>query len=376
MAKFLAMTSKGLVDALDQELQNLDLKTLSKTPSGVVFESNWAGCYKANLMLRTATRVVLPVLDFPAYKPEELYHNVRKHDFTKYIDPKQTMAVQASVRDSVFRDQRFVALKIKDAIVDQFREKYGVRPDVDSDEPDLLIHARVVKNEVSLAVDTSGRSLAQRGYRKQTTQAPLREHLAAALLEMTGWTPDLPLVDPMCGSGTILIEAALKGQKTPPGSLRGSFAFQRFSAFQEEAWESVLSEALDQEDEDAELSLFGFDISSQALDAAKTNARKAQVADLIEFNRKNIQDLEPPTEKPGIVIINPPYGERLGGDLFDLKDLYWALGKTLKERFRGWTCWILSGHEELTPELKLKSTRRIPVYNGPIECRFLEYQIR
>jgi 23S rRNA G2445 N2-methylase RlmL len=376
MADFLALTSRGLIDVLAQEVESLGFKVKNKNMSGVLFDTNWEGCYRANLQLRTATRIIKPILDFPAYDPEELYNNVLKHDFTKYIPADGTFAIDATVRESSFHDQRFVALKVKDAIADQFRQKFDIRPDVDTEDPDLTVVCRIVKNQVSLAINTSGPTLSTRGYRSEAGEAPLREHLGAALVKMAGGNDSVVLVDPMCGSGTFLIEAALMARNVAPGTFRKKFGFQTLNNFNPEVWDKVLTETMDAEKEYNELKLFGFDMDGTTLSKAKRNAERAGVDDIIQFEYSPITTLKNPTpDKKGILIVNPPYGERMGVDE-QLKDVYKDLAYQLKREFIGWTCWILSGNEELTRALKLKATRRIPVFNGNIECRFLEYVIK
>ena len=373
MPKFVALTSRGLEPALLDELVELGFSKTQIIGQGVAFESNWEGCYRANLLLRSATRVILPILDFPAYQPEDLYNNVKKHDFTKYISPEQTLKVDAKVRDSrTFRDQRFVALKIKDAIVDQFREKFGVRPNIDTESPDLTVMVRVVETKVSIAIDTSGESLGQRGYREKSVMAPLREHLAAGLLRLADWNPEIPLVDPMCGSGTFLIEAALIAKNIPAAHLRKKFAFEYLKSFQLEAWRKVKGEA-EALATSAKPVLFGFDKNPEAIRAARKNAARAGVTDLIRFKVGDVKDLVRPVET-GMLIVNPPYGERLG-----MKETvgvtYENLATVMKNEFKGWTCWLLSGDEEATKALHLKASRRIPVYNGTLDCRFLRYDM-
>lgn len=375
MPRFIALTSRGLVDALLLELQGLGLTGLEKTPGGVYFESNWAGCYRANLGSRISTRILLTILDFPAYNQDDLYHNIQKHDFTKYIDKHQTIAVDASTNSSVFRDQRFAALKVKDAIVDQFRDKFGERPDVDSKNADLVINVRINETSVSVGLDTSGEALFKRGYRMETVDAPLKEHVAAALVDISGWDGTVPLVDPMCGSGTILIEAALKKLKIPPGSLRKRFAFQKWKTYQPDAWNEEVEKILSQETEWGDApKILGYDMDRKAIGAAQANAIAAGVDEHVVFRKQNVDLLEPP-EGRGIVIVNPPYGIRLG-DVDLLKDSYRDLGFALKTKFKGWTAWVLSGDPELPSFMGLKATRRMPIYNGPIECRFLKYEIR
>lgn len=376
MPQFLAMTSRGLGDVLQAELDALGMKKTQKVQGGVLFESNWAGCYLVNFCSRVATRVVLPILDFPAYQPEDLYHNVLKHDFTKYIWPAQKIAVDASIREGggKWRDQRFVALKVKDAIVDQFRNKFQIRPSVDKDQPDLRVLVRVVENSFSLAIDTSGDNLSQRGYREKAVEAPLREHLAAGLIEITGWDRQSPIVDPMCGSGTFLIEAALMALQRPPQYRRKKFAFQGFQNFKPEVWNEVKKQVLENEKSNLDFKFYGFDISDVAIETARENARMAGVEKLIEFKVAGIDRCKPPVDK-GTLIVNPPYGERLG-EVERLKKIYGIMGDTFRKNFRSWHCFVLSGSEELTPYLKLKSSRKFQVFNGNIECRFLDYEIR
>ncbi len=379
MPLFFASTSRGLVDVLSEEIQSLGLEVREKTQAGVSFETNWEGCYKANLWLRTATRIIKPVLDFPAYQLDELYHNTLKHDFTKYIEPSQTIAVDAVVRESMIRDQRMVALKVKDAVVDQFRDKFGVRPDVDTRNPALRIMARVVKNQVSLAIDTTGEPLSFRGYRIEAGEAPLREHVAAGVLHLCGWAAakNKVIVDPMCGSGTFLIEAAMMARNMAPGLMRKRFAFQGIKGFQEEPWSKLVEEAIGAEIESSEVSFYGSDLDREVLRYAKRNIGRAGVDENIEFHRLSVTEIKPPegVTEPGLILVNPPYGARLGVTE-ELKDVYRDLAHALKTDFKGWTLWLLSGNEELSAALKLKASRRIPIHNGNIECRLLEYLIK
>jgi len=375
MAKFFASCPTGLADLVEKELQELGLKTGTKTMGGVVFDSNWEGCYKANLHSRFASRILKPLLDFPAYTPEEIYNNVRKHDFTKYIKPDQTIAIDATVRESKMADQRFLAMKVKDAIVDQFRDKYGVRPNVSNDNPDLRIHIKGVRNQFHMQLDTSGHSLFMRGYRTKTGEAPLKENLGAGLIALAGWDKKSPLLDLFCGSGTILIEAAMMAANMAPGIHREGFGFMNLLDFNQEAWLKVLDEAESQELESIEALLFGYDHDKRVLQMAKDNARNAGVVKFIEFKNTPISVAAPPPEVPaGMILTNPPYGARIG-DEDNLKDVYRDLGFTLKTRFDGWDAWILSGNKELLSEMKLKSTQKVFLMNGNIECRLLKYEM-
>ncbi len=373
MPQFFASTARGLVEPLERELLDLGFKVTDKYIGGVFFESNWEGCYRANLQSRLASRILKPILDFTAYQPEELYTQILRHDFTKYIKPNQTISIDASVSESKMRDQRFVAMKVKDAIVDQFREKFGVRPDIDNENPSLRIHVRAIKNKFNVAIDTSGDSLFKRGYRKEVGEAPLKENLAAGLLKVTEWDAQSPLVDFMCGSGTFLIEAAMMALNIAPGLNRKKFGFQNWLSYDKEAWERVVQEAMDAEKEELPFKLYGFDIDSRIIKNAKENARNAGVDQVIEFRKEAVATVEPPVEK-GLIIVNPPYGARIG-DEDNLRDVYRDLSFTLKHRFKGWDAWILSGNKELIADLKLKSTRKHFVFNGNIECRFLKYSM-
>ncbi len=369
------MTSRGLTDVLEQELRELGVDKVLKGQSGVYFDGNWAACYRVNLRSRIATRVLLPILDFPAYNPDELYHNVLKHDFTKYIAPTGKVAVDAHVRDcGQFRDQRFVAMKVKDAIVDQFREKFEVRPDVDVENPDLRIVVRAVKNQFSLSVDTTGEPLFKRGYRTGHVEAHLKEHVAAGILKMTGWNADKDLVDPMCGSGTMLIEGALMALKIAPGLARKGFAFQRLNGFKKDEWEKEVASAADEELETTTVKFFGYDTDREALKVAKASAAAAGVAELIEFNRAPMETLHAPGESQGVMVVDPPYGHRMGFK-DELVETYKNLAHTMKVGFKGWDCFVLSGDADLSAAMKLKAERKFPLYNGPIECRLLKYRM-
>lgn len=375
MATFFASCPTGMADLVEKELRSFGLKTYEKTVGGVVFESNWAGCYKANLNSRFASRILKPILDFPAYQNEDIYNNILKHDFTKYIKPNQTLAVDAAVKECKMLDQRFLAMKVKDAIVDQFREKYGSRPDVESKNPDLRIHIRGYKNQYHVSIDTSGDSLFMRGYRTMTGDAPIKENLAAGLIGLAEWDMKSPIVDLFCGAGTILIEAAMMALNIAPGLGRKKFGFMNFTDFDSAVWDKVVDEAIAEEKEDLDFKFYGYDLDKKVLQMAKQNAKNASVAEFIEFSSMPIATAHPPADvQAGMIITNPPYGARIG-DEDNLKDVYRDLGYTLKHRFSGWSAWILAGSKELLSEMKLKATRKHFVYNGNIECRFLKYEM-
>ncbi len=373
MAKFFASCPIGLSDLVEKELKQMGLQTWAKTQAGVVFESNWAGCYKANLNSRFASRILKPLLDFTAFTEEELYNNVRKHDFTKYIREDQTLAIDATVKESNCKDQRYLAMKVKDAIVDQFREKYGTRPDVSNDEPDLKIHIRGYQNLYNMALDTTGNSLFMRGYRTKTGEAPLKENLAAGMIGLSEWDQKSPLLDLFCGSGTLLIEAAMMALNMAPGIHRNKFGFMMLKDFDETVWDQVVADANDNEKETLDFKLFGFDHDKRVIQMAKDNAKNAGVGQFLDLKVSPIAVSAPPVEK-GLIVCNPPYGARIG-DEDNLKDVYRDLGFTLKNRFQGWDAWIMSGNKDLLKEMKLKSTRQHYLFNGNIECRLLKYEM-
>lgn len=380
MARFLGLTSRGLIPALADELSGLGIRKVRATGEAAEIECSWVDLYRVHLQTRLATRFLLPVAEFTAYNQDDLYHGVRKgHDFTRHIGPGQTLRVESHVRDHrQLRDQRFVALKVKDALVDQFRDKTGERPEVgEADAADLRVVVRVAGTRVSVALDLTGEPLSHRGYRREMGVAPLRENAAAGMLRVAGWKEPVPLVDPFCGSGTILIEAALAAARIWPTRLNKPFVFQRLRGFQADAWSQVHSEIIQstRRASPAKPFLFGFDRDSQVLEKARINARAAGVENWILFRQRSIEELTAPPGPPGMIVTNPPYGERMGGDLANLRALWSTLSNTLKREFKGWNAWILCGNPEAAAALKLKAERRVPLWNGPIECRFLHYPL-
>lgn len=371
MPHFFATTPRGLEKILEKELHQIGIEKTKIGVAGVGFESNWEGCYRANLCLVSASRVLYPVLDFPAYEPDHVYFNVLKHDWTKYIKPTQTLAMDSSVRDSKIQDLRIVALKAKDAVVDQFRNKYGERPNVDSENPELPISLRLSKNICTVSLDTSGGSLHARGYRDRGAPAPLKENLAAALIKMTGWDEKSPLLDPMCGSGTFCIEAAMMALKKTPGSFRKKFAFQNWLTFQPEKFDGIVSELMDAELPDVPFRIYGYDNDPRAIAAAKANSENADTTIATLFKRQELLDLTPPAET-GTMIVNPPYGERLG-NIEKLIPLYEDLGRVIRGPMKNWSCFVLSSEPDLIKAIGMNPDTRRRVFNGAIQCEFLGY---
>lgn len=373
MPQFYASTSKGLSEALADELRGFGLKVGKVDQQGLSFEGPWADCAKANLRSRIATRISLPVLDFPAYNADEVYDNVKKHDFTRYLNTEMTFSIKAKLNQCAIKDQRILAMKVKDVIADQFNDKFGMRPSVDKKLPNVRIFIFGSKNEYRLSVDTTGYSLSQRGYRGNTVEAPMREHVAAGLLRLSNWDQETPLVDPMCGSGTLLIEAALMLKNISPGTFHKKFSFQHFSHVPPELFDNELEQVLAEEKETVDIKLYGFDKSGRNIEAAQQNAIEAGVDDIIEFKRANAVSLEPPVEK-GLMVVNPPYGVRMGDEFF-LEELYKDWAHNLKTNYSGWDLWLLSGDSQWTKFLKMKATKRYPIDNGGIDCRWIHYKI-
>jgi putative N6-adenine-specific DNA methylase len=370
---FFATTAKGVEEVLAAELVRLGLEGVAVDSGGVRFSGGMEAAYRANLWLRTASRVLMYLAEFPCETPEQLYQGVRAIAWGDYLTPAMTLAVDCNLRDSVLTHSGFVALKTKDAIVDEIRDRVGSRPNVDTKDPDLRVNVRLFRNRCTVSLDCSGSPLDRRGYRLDRHEAPLKENLAAALVELSGWDGSVPLLDPMCGTGTIAIEAALKALRIPPGLLRANFGFQRWLGFDRPLWERLVDEARQGMLAALPAPVLGSDISHSAVGMANENARRAGVGELIGLGRGEIGALAPPPG-PGIMIFNPPYGKRLGEEEA-LKPLYKEIGDVMKQRCKGYTAYLFTGNLELAKSVGLKAARRIVLYNGPIECRLLKYEI-
>ncbi|NJC88917.1 MAG: RNA methyltransferase [Desulfuromonas sp.] len=368
---YFATAAKGLEEVLAGELRALGTDEVAPVSGGVHFRGGRADGYRACLWLRTANRVLQPVATFPCHSAEQLYEGVRSCPWEEFLNPGMTLALDASVRDSVLTHSRFAALKGKDAIVDRLRDHYGQRPDIDTVAPDLPVNLHIHKNHCTVSLDLAGEGLHRRGYRLERTAAPLRETLAAGLLLLSDWDGSTPFVDPMCGSGTLPIEAALLATRTAPGLAR-TFAFQKWPGFDARAWQALRDEA-HQLRRPAAAMIVGADRDPRALVAARDNASRQQAAGGIIWDRSDFSRLTPPPA-PGVLFCNPPYGERLKDD-GALDTLYRSMGDTLKQRWTGWTAWLLTGNLDAAKRIGLKATRRIPLWNGPLECRLLKYEL-
>jgi putative N6-adenine-specific DNA methylase len=371
--RFFATTFKGLEEVLAGELATLGGRDISIGTGSVSFSGDLALCYRANLWLRSANRVVLLLAEFPAPTPAALYEGTREIPWHELFSPERTIAVDATVRESGITHSHFAAQKTKDAVADRFRDALGHRPDVDTAAPQVRIVVRIVGDACAVSLDTSGESLHRRGYRSHPAEASLKETLAAGLLLLAGWQGDEPLIDPACGAGTIPIEAAMLAGDIAPGSLGRSFGFQRVHGFDRRAWEDMLAEATESARRSRAARIEGSDRSPAAVAGATRNAANAGLSDRVRFSVKPVRSLSP-GEGPGTILCNPPYGTRLPGGA-EAEAFYKELGEALKKRCRGWTAYLLSGNPDVTRFLGLKASRKFPVMNGPIDCRLLKYEL-
>jgi len=371
-----ATTQFGLEEVLAGELRALGAKIEKVGQRAVEFTGNQQLLYEAVLWCRTAMRILKPFANFYAPDEKALYREVGRIDWQQYIYPEQTFAITAVVNKSNLEHSLFVAQLAKDAIVDQFRNRTGERPNVDVRNPDIRLHLHMLENEVVMSLDASGDSLHRRGYRQQTNAAPLNEVLAAGLLLLTGWDGKKTLIDPMCGSGTLLTEAALIAQRIAPGLYhQGKFGFENWADFDVALWESVRMDARQLRLEEPQAYLAGSDISREFIELARENVAAADLEDFIRLGVRDVAEAKAPAkEAPGLVIMNPPYGERIGEEA-EMEALYKTIGDTLKSSFQEYDAYIFTGNLEAAKRIGLKTSRRVPLYNGPIECRLLKYEL-
>lgn len=379
MNSLFASTARGLEELLKSELDALGAQDLQVVQGGVHFEADDRTMYQSLLWSRLASRILLPLGEFGVYSDLDLYVGVQSIDWTELFGSQHTFVVHFSGTNESIRNSQFGALKVKDAIVDSFTRQKLPRPNVDREQPDIRINVWLNKDRASIALDLSGDALHQRGYRQQTGQAPLKENLAAAIVLRSGWQPTTPLLDPMCGSGTLLIEAALIACDRAPGLLRSRWGFTHWRQHNDALWRDVKSEAQQRARAGtaaAQARFFGYDSDGRVLEWAQANARRAGVADLFTFARQDVLQLKNPLpgEQRGTVLSNPPYGERLESEPA-LIALHSQLGRIMKQHFGGWTLSLFSGSPELLSCLQLRAERQFKAKNGPIECVQKNYQL-
>lgn len=373
MSHYFATVARGLELIAAKELELLGALEVRPDFTGVHFVGDRTLLYRVNLWARTIFRVLVTLREFPCPDASHLYQEVQKIDWEHYLKPHNTLAVNATGSNRQLNHTHFTALQVKNAIVDQQRCQFGQRSSIDTENPDLQINAHIYQDRCIISLDSSGTSLHRRGYRPAMGLAPLKETLAAALLDIAQWEPSLPFLDPLCGSGTLPLEASLKALNIAPGLFRLQFAFEKWSDFDEALWDQLLKEAGTSELPTLKAPIMGSDRDPDILKQARINAEQSGVADQITFTQTELSQLEAPADS-GVIICNPPYGERLG-DARELGDFYKLLGDVFKQRFKGWTAFVLTGNKELAKRIGLKASRRIPVYNGSLPCTLLKYEL-
>jgi 23S rRNA (guanine2445-N2)-methyltransferase / 23S rRNA (guanine2069-N7)-methyltransferase len=380
--EFFATTAKGLEPLLAEELDEIGASVVRPGRAGVSFSGALEVAYRACLWSRVASRVLLPLASFHADTAEDLYAGVQSVTWADHIDPRGTLAVDAAISQSHLSHTHFVALKTKDAIVDQLRARAGVRPSVDVRDPDVRVNLYLQRNRATVSIDLSGESLHRRNYRERGVAAPLKETLAAAILYLAEW-PQLAragaaLVDPMCGSATLPIEAALMAAQIAPGLHRTHFGFARWRGHQPDIWRRLLVEARQREiREPRQLpAVHGYDLDARAVRSALANIERAGLRGRVHVERRALANCAPPPGcvSGGLIVVNPPYGERLGGHT-QLGSLYAEIGDVFRRRFTGWTGYVLAGSPEFAKHIGLRASRRFVLYNGAIECRLLRFPI-
>ncbi len=368
--EMIAKTYHGLEDILAKELLKLGAKNIQTLRRAVKFKGDLGFMYKANLSLRTAVRIIKPIKTFVVRNDEELYKELRNIDWEEYMTIDDKFAVDSFVNSPHFNHSLYVALKTKDAVVDQFRDKCGMRPDVDLDHPNLRINIHINKETCTVSLDSSGKSLHKRGYRIETNDAPISEALAAGLILLSGWDKKSIFVDGMCGSGTFLIEAAMISSNIPANINRAHFSFQDWPDFDEDLW-TLIRESQLKRSKDCFGKIIGYDLDPHTVESAKKNIENAGLNEYIDIYCANFFDTHKP-EGPTHLVFNPPYGVRLQGDI---PQMYESIGNTLKKNYSGAEAWFLSSHMEGLKHVGLRSSRKIEIYQAKLECRFVKYEM-
>lgn len=368
--ELIAKTFMGLEPVLAKELTQLGANEVQIGRRMVSFMGDKEMMYRANFQLHTAIRILKPIKHFKALSADDVYREVQKIDWSEYIGLDKTFAVDSVVFSEEFRHSKFVAYKVKDAIVDQFREKTGKRPNISVANPDIRLNIHIAEDKCTLSLDSSGESLHRRGYRQESVEAPLNEVLAAGMILMTGWQGETDFIDPMCGSGTLLVEAALIAHNMAPGLFRKEYAFEKWPDFDSDLFDRIYND--DSSEREFTHHIYGYDVDIKAVNTARLNVRAAGLLNDITVEEADFKNFTQPKEK-SIIVTNPPYGERISTP--DLLGTYKMIGERLKHQFLNHDAWILSYREECFDQIGLKPSIKIPVYNGSSECEFRKYQI-
>lgn len=360
----IARTFYGLEEALADELREAGAEEIRPANRAVIFKGNKKLLYKANYLSRTALAILMQISEFNISTREDLYRKSLSIDWDRYLTPDQTFLVSSVVNSRIFSHSGYPALVVKDAVADWFRKRSGKRPSVDTMDPDVIVNLHISNSLVNISVDSSGAPLYKRGYRLAQTSAPLNEVLAAGIIKLSGWDPSSEFLDPMCGSGTLPVEAALMACKIPPGKFRKSFGFMKWTGYDPDLFDEVRRET-----EKAVLkplaNISGSDISGEAVKKALINVKNAGLEDIVTIRKADFRTLRA-TGESGYILINPPYGERLRPEA--LNDLYKMIGSTLKHNFTGYKAWIISSDREAMKQIGLKPSKKLKLYNGPLEC--------
>ena len=372
MEHFFATCPRGLEAPLVEELTAVGAKQTKAVAGGVGFSGDWETCYRANLWSRLATRILWRVAHGPYGREEDIYRLAHGVSWHERFAVRRTLRVYMTAIRCPLKSLDFITLRIKDAVCDRFRAETGERPNVDTAEPNVRIHAFLSDREATLYLDTSGEPLYKRGFKYASVEAPLKENLAAGILHLAGWQPGTPLLDPMCGSGTFLLEAALMAHDIAPGLVR-KFGFFRLANFEAALWQKLLTEAEERRQPATPQPIFGSDISQDQVERARQNLAAAGMHESVRLECADLLQRNPPTTA-GVLIANPPYGVRLEEAEW-LAAFYPRLGDTLKQRFAGWRCYFISADPQMPKLIGLKASKRTPLFNGALECRLLEYRM-
>lgn len=373
MVQYFATVARGLESLAAQELQDLGAQSVEPGFCGVAFEGDRALLYRANLWARLPFRILQQLQVFPCESADDLYRGIQTIDWPQYLDPGCTLAVNATGKTEQLNHTHFTALQVKNAIVDQQQQQLGERSDVDVDEPDVRINIHLHRGFCTTSLDSSGGSLHRRGYRLAMGAAPLKESLAAALIKLSGWQPEQAFFDPLCGSGTLALEAGLVALNIAPGLFRDRFGFESWPDFDSSLLQQLIGEAEAQQRKTLLGPISGSDSDSEILEQARANARQCGISEQVTFSTQALAEVQAPADS-GVLLCNPPYGERLGNP-DELGEFYRLLGDVLKQRFKGWTAFVLSGNKELARAIRLKSAQRIPINNGGLSCQLMKYEL-
>jgi putative N6-adenine-specific DNA methylase len=370
---YFATVARGLEEVAAKELESLGASNVKTDFTGVHFQGDKELLYRVNLWSRIAFRVLQNIAQVPSANAEQLYREIYALNWSEYVKPEQTLAVNCTGGNRQLNHSHFTALQVKNAIVDRQFKDLGKRSDIDPENPDILVNIHIRHDDCTVSLDSSGESLHRRGYRPAMGLAPLKETLAAAVIELSDWQPDLAFFDPLCGSGTLPIEAGMKALKIAPRLYRQKFGFQNWSDYDASLWNQIVRTAKEEELEKLPQPIIGSDRNPEVIAQAKENAAFCDLDREISFQRLEVSEIEPPAAK-GVLICNPPYGKRIG-EVEELIGFYRMLGDIFKQRFTGWTAYILTGNKELSKQVGLKASRRIPLYNGSIACTLLKYEL-